>query len=91
MNIGFILVALILIPVVQVAHAQGLTDSINSAVENNIGKTFDSINQASNSNSSSPALGNDNDNGSQTTTTTTTTSGPGNSNSTTTTMKTENK
>ena len=72
--------------VVQVAHAQSLTDSINNAVNNDIGNTFDSINQAAKSNINSLS---GNDTGSQSTTTTT--SGPGNSNSTTTTMKTNSQ
>ena len=48
MNYSFIFLALFLFPVMPVAHAQGLTDSINNAVENNIENTFDSINQAFN-------------------------------------------
>jgi hypothetical protein len=89
MNVSYILGALILISIIQVAHAQSLTDSIQNAVNNNIENTFGSIGQASNnSNNSAPVNGN----GSQsTTTTTTTTSGPGNSNSTTTTMKTNSQ
>ena len=89
MNFGLILLPIFFLSVVQVAHAQSLTDSINSAVNNDIGNTFDSINQAAKSNINSLS---GNDNGSQsTTTTTTTTSGPGNSNSTSTTMKTNNQ
>ena len=89
MNFGLILLPIFFISVVQVAHAQSLTDSINNAVNNDIGNTFDSINQAAKSNINSLS---GNDNGSQsTTTTTTTTSDPGNSNSTTTTMKTNSQ
>ncbi len=83
MNFGLILLPIFFLSVVQVAHAQSLTDSINNAVNNDIGNTFDSINQAAKSNINSLS---GNDTGSQSTTTTT--SGPGNSNSTTTTMKT---
>jgi hypothetical protein len=90
MNFGLILLPIFFISVVQVAHAQSLTDSINNAVNNDIGNTFDSINQAAKSNINSLS---GNDNGSQPTTTTTTTTahGPGNSNSTTTTMKTNSQ
>ena len=89
MNFGLILLPIFFLSVVQVAHAQSLTDSINNAVNNDIGNTFDSINQAAKSNINSLS---GNDNGSQsTTTTTTTTSDPGNSNSTTTTMKTNSQ
>ena len=85
MNVGLILLPIFFLSVVQVAHAQSLTDSINNAVNNDIGNTFDSINQAANnSNNSLPG----NDTGSQSNSTTTTTTGPGNSNSTTMTMKT---
>lgn len=85
MNFAFMLLPILLISVVQVAHAQSLSDSINSAVTNDIENTFDSIDSTSNNTNISPS---GNDTGSQsTTTTTTTTSGPGNSNSTTTTMK----
>jgi hypothetical protein len=83
------LLPILLISVVQVAHAQSLSDSINSAVTNDIENTFDSIDSTSNNTNISPS---GNDTGSQsTTTTTTTTSGPGNSNSTTTTMKTNSQ
>ena len=89
MNVGLILLPIFFLSVVQVAHAQSLTDSINNAVNNDIGSTFDSINQAAKSNINSLS---GNDTGSQsTTTTTTTTSDPGNSNSTTTTMKTNSQ
>jgi hypothetical protein len=89
MNFGLILLPIFFLSVVQVAHAQSLTDSINNAVNNDIGNTFDSINQAAKSNINSLS---GNDTGSQsTTTTTTTTSDPGNSNSTTTTMKTNSQ
>ena len=85
MNFGLILLPIFFLSVVQVAHAQSLTDSINSAVNNDIGNTFDSINQAAKSNINSLS---GNDTGSQSTTTT---SGPGNSNSTSTTMKTNSQ
>jgi hypothetical protein len=89
MNFAFMLLPILLISVVQVAHAQSLSDSINSAVTNDIENTFDSIDSTSNNTNISPS---GNDTGSQsTTTTTTTTSGPGNSNSTTTTMKTNSQ
>jgi len=87
MNFGLILLPIFFLSVVQVAHAQSLTDSINNAVNNDIANTFDSINQAAKSNINSLS---GNDNGSQSTTTTTS-SGPGNSNSTTTTMKTNSQ
>ena len=89
MNVGLILLPIFFLSVVQVAHAQSLTDSINNAVNSDIANTFDSINQAPNSsNFSLPG----NDTGSQSnTTTTTTTTGPGNSNSTTATMKTNSQ
>lgn len=86
MNFAFMLLPILLISVVQVAHAQSLSDSINSAVTNDIENTFDSIDSTSNNTNISPS-GNDTGSQSTTTTTTTTTSGPGNSNSTTTTMK----
>lgn len=86
MNISYLLLGLFLLPVIQFAHAQSLTDTINNAVSNNIKNTFDSINQASNS-SGNTTSGNGND--SQTTTTTTTTHGP--DNSTTTTMRTNSQ
>ena len=89
MNFGLILLPILLVSIVQVAHAQNLTDSINSAVNNNIENTFDSIDRTSNNSNNSPS---ENTTDSQsTTTTTTTTSGPGNSNSTTTTMKTNSQ
>ncbi len=86
MNFGLILLPIFFLSVVQVAHAQSLTDSINNAVNNDIGNTFDSINQAAKSNINSLS---GNDTGSQSTTTTT--SDPGNSNSTSTTMKTNSQ
>ena len=89
MNFGLILLPILLVSIVQVAHAQSLTDSIHSAVNNNIENTFDSIDRTSNNSNNSPS-GNATDSQS-TTTTTTTTSGPGNSNSTTTTMKTNSQ
>lgn len=88
MNFGLVLLPIFLLSIVQVAHAQSLTDSINSAVNNDIANTFDSINKVSNSSNNSLS---GNDTGSQSTTTTTTTNGPGNSNSTTTTMKTNSQ
>lgn len=88
MNPSYLLLGLFLLPIMQIAHAQSLTDTINNAVGNNIKNTFDSINQGSN-NSGNTTSGAGND--SQTTTTTTTTHGPGNSNSTTTTMKTNSQ
>ena len=88
MNFGSILLPLFFLSVVQIADAQSLTDYINNAVNNNIGNTFDSINQAPNNNNNSPS---GNDTGSKSTTTTTTTNGPGNSNFTTTTMKTNSQ
>ncbi len=88
MNFGFILMPILFISVMQVAHAQSLSDSINNAVTNDIENTFDSIDSTSNNTGISPS---ENDTGSQSTTTTTTTSGPGNSNSTTTTMKTNSQ
>ena len=88
MNVGFFLIPILIISLVQVAHAQSLSDSINNAVTNDIQSTFDSIG-TSNGSGISPS---GNESGSQsTTTTTTTTSGPGNSNSTTTTMKTNSQ
>jgi hypothetical protein len=89
MNLGFLLMPILIISLTQVAHAQSLSDSINSAVTNDIKNTFDSIDSASNGNGNSSS---GNNTGSQSTsTTTTTTSGPGNSNSTTTTMKTNSQ
>jgi hypothetical protein len=88
MNFGSILMPILFISIVQVAHAQSLSDSINNAVTNDIENTFDSIDSTSNNTGISPS---GNDTGSQSTTTTTTTSGPGNSNSTTTTMKTNSQ
>ncbi len=88
MNFGLILLPIFFLSVVQVAHAQSLTDSINNAVTKDIENTFDSIDSTSNNTGNSPS---GNDTGSQSTTTTTTTSGPGNSNSTTTTMKTNSQ
>jgi hypothetical protein len=90
MNFAFMLLPILLISVVQVAYAQSLSDSINSAVTNDIENTFDSIDSTSNNTNISPS-GNDTGSQSTTTTTTTTTSGPGNSNSTTTTMKTNSQ
>lgn len=90
MNFAFMLLPILLISVVQVAHAQSLSDSINSAVTNDIENTFDSIDSTSNNTNISPS-GNDTGSQSTTTTTTTSTSGPGNSNSTTTTMKTNSQ
>ena len=64
MNFGLILLPIFFLSVVQVAHAQSLTDSINNAVNNDIGNTFDSINQAAKSNINSLS---GNDTGSQST------------------------
>ena len=66
MKFVLILLPIFFLSIVQVAHAQSLTDSINNAVNNDIGNTFDSINQAANSNSNSLS---GNDTGSQSTTT----------------------
>ena len=65
MNFGIILLPILLISVVQVAHAQSLSDSINNAVTNDIENTFDSIDSTSNNTNISPS---GNDTGSQSTT-----------------------
>lgn len=81
------LLPILFLPIVQVVHAQSISDLISKNVNNKIENTFNSINDSLNKNNNA-LMGNGS--GSSTTTTTTFSSGPGNSNSATTTM-TNNK
>lgn len=82
MKIVLFLLPILFLSIVQVAHAQSISDLISKNVNNKIENTFNSINDSLNKNNNT-LIGNGSDS-STTTTTTTFSSGPENSNSTTT-------
>lgn len=83
-EVCFISLSLLFLSIINIAHAQSLTDTINKAADNSVANTFGVINNT---------LNRDNNthfgtNGSVTHSTTITTNSPSNSNSTTTTTTT---
>ncbi|MDQ4072981.1 MAG: hypothetical protein M3162_01615 [Thermoproteota archaeon] len=84
MRFSLVLLPIFFLSLIQIVHAQSLSESINKEVEDNLENTFGAINNTLNS-SNNTQLGNNSDPNSRTTTITTINP---NSNSTTTTTTT---